>query len=99
MENGNGKVIVIGAKRFDFVDDSGRRVAGTKVHFLVPDQAENDAVGYIPKSAVLPLDAYADMERLQYPFEADVVTESWFGAKQVQTRIRSFEYLSSLQFS
>lgn len=99
MENDNTRVIVLGCKKYDFTDENGRRVSGTKVFFTVPEQEEKNALGYIPKEANLPLQAFDDMQKLQYPFEANLITTSWFGAKKVQTRISSFEYLSNLQFS
>lgn len=94
------KVIVLGAKPYDFKDDeTGQRVVGAKVHFLVPDQEDQNAIGYVPKATSVPMDVYERMKQLQYPFEAEVILKNVFTSRGVRARVQSFEYLSSLQFS
>lgn len=91
------KVIVLGVKPYDFKDEeTGQRVIGAKVHFIVPDQEDQNAVGYIPKSTPISIEVYERMKQLQYPFEAEVVLENVFTSRGVRARVHSFEYLASV---
>ncbi|OPX01409.1 hypothetical protein [Geobacillus sp. LEMMY01] len=88
------KVIVLGARPYDFTDaETGERKIGATVHFIVLDE-DHDGVGYIPRRTSVSLDVYKSMEQLQYPFQADVILENYFTSRGVRTRVKGFDYLS-----
>lgn len=91
------KVIVLGARDYDFVDsDTGERKVGATVHFIVLDDYHS-GVGYIPRRTSVPIEVYRDMKELQYPFLAELVLENYFTSRGVvRSRVKSFSYLSSV---
>lgn len=47
------KVLILSAKSYDFTNDDNERLCGTKISYLVDQQADDDCLGFPPMSATL----------------------------------------------
>ncbi len=51
------RALVIGVRRYDFKDDSGDRVRGLTLHYVMPEaSSEEDTQGYLPLREGISLD-------------------------------------------
>lgn len=94
MEN-NLKVTVLGVQPYKFNDDkTGREVSGCSVYFIEQKPQNDDfGVGYLPKKASLPYEAYGFLKTFQFPQEAEPVMETSFTSKGARIKITDFKPL------
>ena len=68
------KVIVLGVKRYDFLNDQGQPVKGTSVwYYDLEATNEENAVGVLPQKATLPYEAFEVEKHHAFPLEAEAV--------------------------
>jgi hypothetical protein len=93
VNNLNVEVILLGVQPYSFKDkDSDRLVEGVNVYFIERQAEKSDyGVGFVPKKANLPIQSFAFLKDLEYPYSARVITESRFTSRGVMTKIVDFK--------
>jgi len=88
----NVKVLLVGIRRYAFDDrESGRRIEGTKAHFLqLESQNEDNATGYIPSSANLPFDYYERFKKLGLPHVCNAVLTLQLTGNKPSVKVTDF---------
>jgi hypothetical protein len=93
VNNLNVEVILLGVQPYSFKDkETDRLVEGVNVYFIERQAEKSDfGVGFIPKKANLPIQAFAYLKELDFPYSARVITESRFTSRGVITKIIDFK--------
>jgi hypothetical protein len=93
VNNLNVEVILLGIQPYSFKDkDSNRLVEGVNVYFIEKQAEKSDfGIGFVPKKANLPIEAFDYLKQLDFPYSARVITESRFTNRGVMTKIVDFK--------
>lgn len=90
-------VTVLGVQPYKFNDDkTGREVSGCSVYFI-EQNAQNDeyGVGFVPKKASLPHEAFQYLKTFQFPQDCEPVMETFFTSRGAKIKITDFKPLKT----
>lgn len=91
------KVIILGARPYDFKDDAGKHVSGVSVWVLPIDETNEQVNGLIPVKYTLTSDEYRSLANTPLPAEADLVLSISVATKKVN--FQNFENVKAFSFA
>jgi len=87
------KVLIMGASRYDFKDESGRTVKGCKIAILDTSEDSADNVhGVMPKYITAPIEAFENFEKAPAFYDVDFTVK--LGNKKPVLNPTKFTYVS-----
>lgn len=65
--------VLLGASNYNFEDqETGRKIAGTKIHFIQSAEKSDRQVGFIPGSANIGFEQFEPLATIVYPVKAEL---------------------------
>lgn len=94
----NQKVVVLGASRYTFQDDSKKTIEGTKVHYIsLNSENEENLLGHTPQTANMKYDYFDNLGEV--PGIYDLHCELDLSKKKPTLAIKGFVFESALNLS
>lgn len=86
-------VKVLGVNKYSFQEQgTNRTIEGCNVHFINEESTETERnVGFLPKKATLPYEAYETFIKKEFPFKAKAYLTVDFNGQKPQLKITNFE--------
>lgn len=90
----NNKVIILGARPYDFKDDTGKQLSGVSVWVVPIDEKTESVNGLIPVKYNLTMDEYRSIINTSLPATANLVLSLSIATKKV--KFSKFEDVESV---